>query len=413
MSDPKTPSDAAKKTTEATEPAEDLPEAGGGATEEAGKPDLDWTPPFAPPEPPGPRARSGPGLLVMALGGLVAGAIGYAVSLYAPATQEPTTDPAVTELSRQLAEQDSRIAAIGEDIQTLNASINVLAERAADAQPPGPDPEVAARLRTLEETLASLSAGIAGLQGDLGGLGDRLAQIERAPAGDAATESTLARYEAELAALREELDRQRAENATLAAEVATAMAEAEARVAEAEARVAQIEAGARTATAEAERRTALSDLRDALDSGAPFDAALARLAEVSGQPVPPELEAIAGLGVPTLDDLEESFRPAARRAIEASLAATVDGDAIERMSAFLRAVTGARSLQPREGNDPDAILSRAEDALRRGDLAAALSEVEALPPEGKAAMSEWIAAARSRVDVESAVARLAAAASDN
>jgi hypothetical protein len=127
----------------------------------------------------------------------------------------------------------------------------------------------------------------------------------------------------------------------------------------------------------------ISRLLAALDSGQPFAAA-----------------------VPTLHSLSQSFPEAARQGLEAALVANMGNSWSERATNFLRAQTGARSLSPREGNDPDAILSRAEAALGRGDASAALAEVEALPEPAKQAMSGWIAAAQLRLEAEKAVAGL-------
>ena len=79
-----------------------------------------------------------------------------------------------------------------------------------------------------------------------------------------------------------------------------------------------------------------------------------------------------------------------------------------RVSAFLRNQTGARSLTPREGNDPDAVLSRAEAALGAGDLATVLKELAALPPEGQTAMAAWQARCVTRQAAISAVQSLSA-----
>jgi hypothetical protein len=73
------------------------------------------------------------------------------------------------------------------------------------------------------------------------------------------------------------------------------------------------------------------------------------------------------------------------------------GDGVlERARAFAEAQVASRSLTPQPGPSPDAILSRMEEALRQDDLAAALSEAEALPPEATAAMAGWLDGARAR-----------------
>lgn len=112
-------------------------------------------------------------------------------------------------------------------------------------------------------------------------------------------------------------------------------------------------------------------------------------------------------GVPTLAHLRQSFPAAARDALAMSLAETAgEGTTWDRLSAFLRSQTQARSLSPRAGDDPDAILSRAEAALSAGDLAAALREVEALPPTGRDRMAEWAGLAQRRLAAREALAVL-------
>ncbi|MCB2133097.1 MAG: hypothetical protein KDE02_09510, partial [Rhodobacteraceae bacterium] len=66
-----------------------------------------------------------------------------------------------------------------------------------------------------------------------------------------------------------------------------------------------------------------------------------------------------------------------------------------------------RSLTPRAGDDPDAILSRADAALKAGDLAAAIDEIAALPEGGKAVMAEWVGLAQRRMAALAAVSALA------
>ena len=137
-----------------------------------------------------------------------------------------------------------------------------------------------------------------------------------------------------------------------------------------------------------------------------LDPALADLRD-AGVAIPPPL-AEQGQGVPTLEALRTAFPDAARDALAASLKETAAGDTWERLLAFLRTQSGARSLTPREGTDPDAILSRAEAALAAGDLAGSISEIGGLPAEGQARMTEWVALASRRISATEAAAALAA-----
>ena len=68
-----------------------------------------------------------------------------------------------------------------------------------------------------------------------------------------------------------------------------------------------------------------------------------------------------------------------------------------RMASFLVSQTGARSLEPREGDDADAILSRAEAALRQGDVAGARALVAQLPEVAQTAMAGIGAATNAKM----------------
>lgn len=107
-------------------------------------------------------------------------------------------------------------------------------------------------------------------------------------------------------------------------------------------------------------------------------------------------------------ELADGFPDPAREALEAALRANMGESWTERVSNFLRSQTGLRSLSPREGNDPDAVLSRAEAALQAGDVATAIKELEAMPEAGKPALADWLVQAQVRVEAEAAFAALAA-----
>ena len=96
----------------------------------------------------------------------------------------------------------------------------------------------------------------------------------------------------------------------------------------------------------------------------------------------------------------------ARAALDASIKQTVSDDPVSRIGAFLKTQSGMRSLEPKQGDDPDAVLSRAEAAVEAGDLATALTEVTKLPSDGQAAMATWVAAATTRLSVTQAATSL-------
>ncbi len=171
---------------------------------------------------------------------------------------------------------------------------------------------------------------------------------------------------------------------------------------------AKAEADALRAAQMAEARAAMGKVRTALDTGAPYAGPLAEVADLSGAGIPDPLAAHAEEGIPTLDALRTRFPEGARRALTLSSRVAAESGEMSRWEAFLRTQTGARSLEAREGGDPDAVLSRAEAALARGDLDTALTELKALPEAGQDAMADWAALAETRRDALNAAADLAA-----
>jgi hypothetical protein len=102
-------------------------------------------------------------------------------------------------------------------------------------------------------------------------------------------------------------------------------------------------------------------------------------------------------GVATQDSLQGAFPDLARQVLAlARDGAEADGWG-SRLVDFLAAQTGARSLTPREGADPDAVLSRAEFALGEGRLADALAEIRALDPALRAPFDPWVTQAEARL----------------
>ena len=162
-------------------------------------------------------------------------------------------------------------------------------------------------------------------------------------------------------------------------------------------------------TRRAEAVAAVAALQSALDRGVTPEEARQTL-EGAGLEAPEALTR----DVPSLDSLQASFPEAARAALRASLrgdsaagqdSASGDGNLLTN---FLRAQTGARSVEAREGSDPDAILSRADEAVQAGRIADAVTEIEALSDNARAApaMAEWLAGAVSYRDAQAALSDL-------
>jgi hypothetical protein len=104
--------------------------------------------------------------------------------------------------------------------------------------------------------------------------------------------------------------------------------------------------------------------------------------------------------------LQSEFPDQARIALATARASNVE-DGQQGLGGFLKRSLGVRSVAPREGDDPDAVLSRAEAEIRSGDLAATLNELDTLPEEAQAAIADWRAAADARLAARSAADALA------
>ncbi|MEA5162950.1 hypothetical protein U5903_19380 [Cereibacter johrii] len=339
--------------------------------------------PAAPPRKTEPQRSSGgpAGFILLLLGGIAGAAGGFAYSRHAQ-PDWPLANYGQTEQS----------AAQQREIEELRAELAAAAERPAPEPAPAAGPS-AEDLTAAETRAAAAEARVAELE----------AQLAEAPAEAGAPSADTGALLAEIEALRTQM----AEASGSA--VSDAQAEAQARIAEAEKAAADLKAEAEAQAKAAVTAAALAQVQAAIDAGQTYRAPLDELT-AKGVTVPETLAAHAEGGIPTLDTLEDEFPAAAREALAVSRRATMGDSWTSRAQAFLLSEAGVRSLAPRAGDGPDAVLSRAEAAVRAGDLQKALDEVAALPPEGQQAMAGWTDAVRKRIEAIDAVAALAAAA---
>ncbi|MDH3262469.1 MAG: hypothetical protein OEM24_00560 [Paracoccaceae bacterium] len=345
-------------------------------------------------------------------GGFVAGLIGGALAIAAGVgalwlsnpdlLRGEAPQPDLSPLEARLDSQAADTAALGDDLTRLAATVEALPETpevpdtaALEARVAALEGDTATRLEALGAEVEALSASLAVLEG-------RVGQVEVRPPvmeGDAA-----AATDQVVAEMRAALDAQRAEIEAL-------VDEARGRIESAQAEAEAIQATAEDAARAAVARASYARLQAALEAGGPFAAALSELSEVVDGPIPPALIAAADTGVPTLADLRRAYPEAARAALAASIRAGMpeDAGAMDRFGAFLRSQTGARSTAPRAGDNPDAVLSRAEAALTEGQVAAAVMLLDALPEAGQAEMAAWRTQAEARLTAVEAAEALAAA----
>ncbi|MDG3041246.1 COG4223 family protein [Roseicyclus marinus] len=342
-------------------------------------------PPRAPAPQPAPQRG---GLVPLVLGGVVAAGIGYGAAYMGLL---PTTGPAsdtsqTTAIAEALATQAETLAALQAQVAELAATP---ASGAAASE---------IDLTPVTDQIGALAGQIESATATLGSLADRVAVLEDRPvfSGDITADSAAAleaatALEAELEAQRAAAEEQAATLQAAAEAAATAAAEAEAQAAAA---VAEAEAQAAAALARAEADAALVQLQVALETGAPFADALAALGEVTE--VPPGLGDLAASGVPTLGALQADFPALARAALPRALQEAAGDSMGDRLGAFVMGQIGGRSVAPREGDDPDAVLSRIGAAIEAGELDTVLTELAALPEGAQAELAPWAAGVQAR-----------------
>lgn len=303
------------------------------------------------PDAPTPEPEKTSVFLPLVLGGIIAGGLGFMASEYdvfGNADADITT-----KLRGDLNAQQERIAAL-EQVEAPTVDLSPIEDQLS---------EIETRIAALEERPAVV--------------------VPEGVDGDA-----VAAYAAELSALKEAAAAQRSEIEALIAN-AKSVEEATADA-------------ARTANGQA----AIAKIVSALDAGQPFADAVATLQGLDLGDIDPALINPSAEGVATLSTLQSDFPDQARAALAAARAAgTEEGQ--QGIGGFLTRSLGVRSVAPREGDDPDAVLSRAEAAIKSGDLATTLTELDTLPEDAQAVIADWRAAADARVEARAAADALA------
>lgn len=314
------------------------------------------TPSLAPAPSQPERAKSG--FFPLVLGGVLAAAIGVGASGYIFPNGLPFGPSATRGID------------LGSELKLQSGRLDDLSAR-LDALPDIDGPAVSSAVTAVGD----LQAQIGALSETLGTLETRVAQLETRPVGSEAAGNLPANVEAELKELRAALDVQKGTLSEMIQEASETKQSAE-----------------QTAR-QTMSRAAVTRILVALDSGSPFEAALADLADSSDVAIPEALAQTAADGVPTLSLLAEQFPEVARNALAAARTENADNS----IGGFLAKQLGARSVAPRDGDDPDAILSRAEASVKDGRIADALADLEALPDSAKAPLAAWMSQADLRL----------------
>ena len=316
---------------------------------------------------PEPERRST--FLPLVLGGVVAGLIGYGVSEF----NLLGTRGQDNSLQQAVSAQEGRLSALE------TAEIPALEIPEIDV---------------LTGQVGQISEELIGLTTQMSDIDARLTTVEKQPITNGTSEAAVAAYERELEALQASVEKQRAEIEGMLENVLS------------------VEQATAEATQAANLQAALTKITTAINAGQPFGDAVSELEALGMSDVPAALRENAQSGVATLISLQTRFPETARVTLSAARA---EGEVENEggVGGFLRRQLGARSVAPREGSDPDAVLSRAEAAMRDGQLETALNEIDALPQGAQAAMQEWLDDARARQATQAAAQDLSESLSVN
>lgn len=295
------------------------------------------------------------GLLPTAIGGMIAAGLGIVGIQYYDSTKASDSADRTAQFEQMITAQGTQIEVLTGRLDSL-PSVDTSAIEAGVSDAQSQIEALATQIGTIEAQVAELAARPVVEQGgevtvDLSGINGQIAELSAA------------------------LDAQKGELAQMIEAAQTEKADAE-------------EIARQTMA-----RAAVTRILVALDSGSPFADALADVEANSDVALSEALAQTASEGVPTIAALSASYPDAAREALALSRSETPETG----VGGFLSRQLGVRSVAPREGDDPDAILSRMEAAVKEGRLSDALAEMDGLPDAAKAPLAAWADAARLRL----------------
>ena len=152
---------------------------------------------------------------------------------------------------------------------------------------------------------------------------------------------------------------------------------------------------------------ALLSMQRAILAGLPFQKALKEYEQAGGDNAPAIIKSLAKTGVATQFDLVQTFPQYARRLLKSEqINEPVKEEGGLDITTFLKKFVKTRSTSPQLGNSSDAILSRAEYAVKNGDIKKALDELDQLPSHLQNEIRDWYMDAKNRLEINTAINHL-------
>jgi hypothetical protein len=356
--------------------------------------------------------------------------------VYGPAQTDrlAALESRIATLESASAQRDPAIAELQANTAKTDALARDVASRLDNLQIPDLSGDVAAiekQVRDLESRMAGadedtrraiandVAAEIATVTGRLAAVETALAQAAESRPSDGASAQAVAdaaavtALTARLASAERAIADVRGDSRRLDGAIANIRADVDARFDALAARVGGLESAVTAesgpmAPAGTAFILAVSQLRDAVDGGRAYATELDAVRAVTQGNTYPGLGAAldglapaAGSGIADMSKLQASFGDAARAALKAARSA--GDDWVARTVDRLSSVISIRRTGDVAGDEPDAVLARAEVHLTKGDIAAALAELDALPDTAAAAMASWRKLAQDHVAAKTAL----------
>lgn len=379
------------------------------------------TPPPQTSSPPTKR-RGGIGVIAGGvLGGLVAllGAAGLQWGGVLPSLAPSGETVDITPLESQIAELQNQVNALSGSAPSiptdLSSQLQTAIQTADQAQSDASQAQTTLSTVTtqIENLQSAISSGGAGDGAALQTLSDRLQAIETqvgSGASDALSglSDSIGEINDDIATLRSRMDTVVGEFTPVQDTLTRVQASLDQEVAAINARLAAAESQLAEGGSDAEsvaRAVAAAGLKSAVDRGSAFMPELEAYASVAGNDdAVTALRNYAASGVPTASSLADDFSPVANRIVAAGQGIDENASITDRLMSSARGLVQVRPVGEVEGDTPGAIAARIETDLKAGDLAAALTEWDALPDAAKEASSDFMNTVQARLTVDQLVA---------
>ncbi|WP_414832474.1 hypothetical protein [Afifella sp. YEN Y35] len=315
----------------------------------------------------------------------------------------------VSELQRSVAnlmDQNGAASAEPTALNDLRNRINSLEEQMSATGGSGESAPAQASTGASEEELQALSGRLDELSDRLGDL-ENAAPVDLGPLQQAVTtnQQMLTKLQQSVSGAANSNDLSKVRDSVT--EVQSALQETQgtteqtrAQLEELSQRVATLEGSIENATAIAPA-VAAEAFADAVASGEPYETELKAVAGFAGEGAVTEtLSAHAAEGLPTREALAAEFHTYVPKILRAADAPAEDVGVMDRLLASARGLVEVRPAGPRQGDEPDAIVSRIEADLAAGRLSEAYAEWQSLPEDVRQPSADWAEKLKARADAD-------------